>query len=69
MLNDGETSKIEMLDTADEFNCVIMGDKNLYTWGKNDRGQMGVGTGIGTDMIECENLPTLVDLKDENEDP
>ena len=28
---------------------------------------MGTGAGIGIDMVECENIPTLVDLKDENE--
>ena len=28
---------------------------------------MGVGAGIGIDMIECENIPTWVDLKDDND--
>ena len=30
---------------------------------------MGTGAGIGIDMVECENIPTLVDLKDDNETP
>lgn len=28
---------------------------------------MGTGAGIGIDMVECENLPTLVELKDDTE--
>lgn len=28
---------------------------------------MGTGAGIGIDMVECENIPTFIDLKDENE--
>ena len=30
---------------------------------------MGTGAGIGIDMVECENVPTLIDLKDENDQP
>jgi len=30
---------------------------------------MGTGTGIGIDMVECENLPTFIDVKDDNEVP
>jgi len=58
---------IVRLDTADEYNVIQMKDGTLYTWGKNDRGQMGTQVGIGMDMIECENIPTLVELKDEDE--
>ena len=34
-----------------------MTDGTFYVWGKNDRGQMGVGAGVGIDMIESENTP------------
>ena len=46
-----------------------MKDGTLHAWGKNDRGQMGTGSGIGIDMVECENVPTFIDLKDENDSP
>lgn len=36
-------------------------------WGKNDRGQMGVGSGIGIDMYESEPSPTPT--RDENGEP
>jgi|TARA_B110000285_G_C14866179_1_gene486963 alpha-tubulin suppressor-like RCC1 family protein len=44
-----------------------MEDGTLYAWGKNDKGQMGTGAGIGIDMVECENLPTLVEVQDDSE--
>ena len=55
------------MQSADEFSVVQMSDGTLHAWGKNDRGQMGTGSGIGIDMVECENVPTFVDLKDEND--
>ena len=57
------------MDSADEYSVIQMNDGSLHAWGKNDRGQMGTGSGIGIDMVECENVPTFVDLKDENEVP
>jgi len=34
----------------------------LLVWGKNDRGQMGVGAGLGIDLVECEVTPKEVDF-------
>ena len=53
------------IDTADEYTGALMADGSLYTWGKNDRGQMGLGSGIGIDMVESENIPKEVPLIDE----
>jgi alpha-tubulin suppressor-like RCC1 family protein len=55
------------VDSADEFSVLQTKHGDLYAWGKNDRGQMGTGAGIGIDMVECENVPTLVDLRDESD--
>lgn len=60
---------IVRMDSADEYSVVQMADQTLYTWGKNDRGQMGTGAGIGIDIVECENVPTLIEVKDDNETP
>ena len=51
-----------------------MTDGSLQVWGKNDCGQLGVGTGIGIDLVESENIPKEVDLEsclspEEKEDP
>ena len=32
-------------------------------WGKNDRGQLGIDTGDGYDMIESESLPKEIDFE------
>ena len=29
---------------------------------------MGIGNSMGLDMVESENVPTLIDLKDQNEE-
>jgi alpha-tubulin suppressor-like RCC1 family protein len=64
---DQDAYNITKMTSADEFSVIQVADGSLYAWGKNDRGQMGTGVGIGIDMVECENIPTIVDLKDENE--
>jgi len=65
--DDAEAYRIDKMASADEFSVIQVADGSLYAWGKNDRGQMGTGAGIGIDMVECENIPTIIDLKDENE--
>lgn len=49
--------QIEKVECADEYTGVLFDDGSLYVWGKNDRGQLGVGSGIGIDMVESENVP------------
>lgn len=41
----------------------------MYAWGKNDRGQMGTGAGMGIDLVESENVPTLIEMKDLEANP
>lgn len=53
---------IKCVQAADDYSGVVLKDGTLQMWGKNDRGQMGVGSGIGIDMIESENTPKEVDL-------
>ena len=54
---------IKKIDAADEYTAVVMNDGQLLVWGKNDHGQMGVGSGIGIDLVESENVPKEVDLQ------
>lgn len=67
IMREEEGGKIVKLDSADEYSVVQLEDGTLHAWGKNDRGQMGTGTGIGIDMVECENVPTLIDVRDDAE--
>lgn len=48
------------MDSADEYTGLLMKDGSLWVWGKNDRGQLGVGSGIGIDMVESENVPVNI---------
>jgi alpha-tubulin suppressor-like RCC1 family protein len=54
-LAEEEGGKIAKMDSADEYSAILLKDGTLHAWGKNDRGQMGTGAGIGIDMVECEN--------------
>ena len=51
------------VSAADDYTAAVMSDGQLLVWGKNDFGQMGVGSGIGIDLVESENLPKEVDLE------
>jgi alpha-tubulin suppressor-like RCC1 family protein len=62
-LEDPEGKSIVKLDAADEYTGILTKDGTMYVWGKNDRGQMGVGSGMGIDMVESENTP-VSDIKD-----
>ena len=37
-----------------------MSDGNLYGWGSNESGQMGIKTEIGVEMYETANFATSV---------
>ena len=58
-----EGREILKIDSVDEYSGALMKDGSLFVWGKNDRGQMGVGAGIGIDMVESENTPTEVEVR------
>lgn len=62
-------NKIEKIDTVADYTVAMMTDGTLNTWGKNDRGQMGISPGIGIDMIESESVPTMIDLKNSKGEP
>jgi len=64
---DPEGKVIVKVDSADEYTGALMRDGSMWVWGKNDRGQMGVGSGIGIDMVESENVPREVPFIENNE--
>ncbi len=35
----------------------------MFTWGENDQGQMGIGSGTGIDLIESESSPHLMEFE------
>jgi alpha-tubulin suppressor-like RCC1 family protein len=44
-----KTDKLEVLDfkSANNYTVALMSDGNLYGWGSNESGQMGIKTEIG----------------------
>jgi alpha-tubulin suppressor-like RCC1 family protein len=66
-MKDEDPNKVVVkVDSADEYSGALMKDGTYYVWGKNDRGQMGVGAGVGIDMVESENTPVQLNLVDKN---
>lgn len=59
-----EGKQILKVDSADEYTGVLMRDGSFFVWGKNDRGQLGVGSGIGIDMVESESVPVQIVTED-----
>mgnify|MGYP001613716937 CR=1 FL=1 len=58
-------NKIIKIDCADEYTGALTKGGNLYVWGKNNQGQLGIGSGIGVDFIESEKFPNLI-VKNKN---
>lgn len=51
------------ISAADDYTAALMNDGALYVWGKNDNGHLGVGSGIGIDMVESERIPKEVEFE------
>lgn len=59
---EGRDFFFKKIDAADDFTAVVLNDGTLFAWGKNDRGQLGVGNSIGIDLVESENIPREVNF-------
>ena len=51
--------KIVKIDTGADFTGALTEDGELFTWGWNGHGQLGLGTG-GTEVFASESYPRLV---------
>lgn len=47
---------------ADNYTAALLKDGTFFVWGMNDRGQMGIGSGMGTDLVESSGNPTELDF-------
>lgn len=60
--NEDPNNEIIKVDSADDFCGALTKSGKLYVWGKNDRGQLGVGAGMGVEMIESLKIPLNVKI-------
>jgi alpha-tubulin suppressor-like RCC1 family protein len=49
-----ENEKLEVVDfkSANNYTVALMSDGNLYGWGSNESGQMGIKTEIGIVILQ-----------------
>ncbi len=59
-IDENPENKIIKIDCADEYTGALTKGGDLYVWGKNNQGQLGIGAGIGIDYTESEKFPSPV---------
>ena len=60
-IQENPNKKIIKIDAADEYTGALTQGGDLFVWGKNNQGQLGIGSGIGIEMTESEKFPILVE--------
>ena len=61
-------ASVARFDATDEMTVALTDNGFLNSWGKNDRGQLGISAGIGIDMVESECVPCQVAVLDADEE-
>lgn len=59
-MQESPNNTVIKIDCADEYTGALTKGGVLYVWGKNNQGQLGIGSGIGIDITESEKFPTPV---------
>eukprot|EP01016_Furgasonia_blochmanni_P044116 TRINITY_DN6095_c0_g1_i3.p2 TRINITY_DN6095_c0_g1~~TRINITY_DN6095_c0_g1_i3.p2 ORF type:complete len:225 (+),score=68.31 TRINITY_DN6095_c0_g1_i3:756-1430(+) len=57
-MRDDENLKIVKLKSNANWTLSLMSDGNLYGWGSNDSGHLGIRSDLGIEMYETTNFPT-----------
>ncbi|CAG9311439.1 unnamed protein product [Blepharisma stoltei] len=56
-----EKVKIKKIAACHYYTAVLLDDGRVFTWGRNDEGQLAIGSSLGLDMYECQRHPTEVE--------
>ncbi|PWN49750.1 RCC1/BLIP-II [Violaceomyces palustris] len=67
-LSEGFPSKVSKIATGGRHNCVLTFDGDLYVWGWNEQGQLGLRSRNEEDQGRAIPQPTLVQLYDDQGD-
>jgi alpha-tubulin suppressor-like RCC1 family protein len=59
-IQENSENQIVKIDCADEYTGALTKAGELYVWGKNNQGQLGIGAGMGIEYTESEKIPILV---------
>ncbi len=49
----------KQINVAEEHTCAIMSDDNIYCWGDNTHGQLGIGNYLGKHLPTAVTMPTV----------
>lgn len=57
-------TKVVQVYAQKEYSLCVNEDGTLYSWGRNDRQQLGLGGGLAMDVYSCESTPMPLDIED-----
>ncbi|KRX03451.1 Regulator of chromosome condensation 1/beta-lactamase-inhibitor protein II [Pseudocohnilembus persalinus] len=60
LLREHEGLTIQKIQSASHFSVALMSDGNLYSWGKNNQGSLGIRQNLGHRTDDVATLPTKV---------
>jgi len=52
--------------SGSSFNGALDQEGSVYTWGRHEKGQLGLGVGISPDQSAMESVPSRVEFPEEN---
>ncbi len=55
-----DVGAVKQIVAGMDFSAAVTEDGELYTWGRNDQGQLGHGAGMSLDMYSLEDYPRPV---------
>ena len=58
----GQDMEVTSITAGSSFNAAVLRSGALYTWGRNDHGQLGLGGGLILDQYSMESVPQRVEF-------
>ncbi len=55
------STDIVQIASGHAFNLVLTREGKVYTWGRNEQGQLGLGGGISMDVYSMEAVPLVIE--------
>lgn len=55
------STDVVQIASGHAFNLVLTSEGKVFTWGRNEQGQLGLGGGISMDVYSMEALPLIIE--------